>query len=100
MFRTLRLLRHAIPVAATYDHKGLPVFGPLGRSTYRGYYCRSLYRFRNNLRCACRSFCVASTSFCENQSHHGASPCRFSHGRPPAAVYGSSRYFQLLPRIE
>ncbi|UKZ86566.1 uncharacterized protein TrAFT101_002389 [Trichoderma asperellum] len=31
--RLWRLLRHAIPIAATYDHKGLPIFDPLGRST-------------------------------------------------------------------
>lgn len=32
LFRTLRLVRHAIPIAATHDHKGLPIFGPLDRS--------------------------------------------------------------------
>jgi hypothetical protein len=32
LFRTLRLVRHANPIAATHDHKGLPIFGPLGRS--------------------------------------------------------------------
>ncbi|KAH8128802.1 hypothetical protein LI328DRAFT_40308 [Trichoderma asperelloides] len=27
-------------------------------------------------------------------------PCRFSHGRRPAAVVGTSRFFQLPPHIE
>lgn len=108
LFRTLRLLRHAIPIAATHDHKSLPIFDPLGRSiavaiaaAFLSYYlqpeiCVWLVLYGNVI----WEEREQPWSVKGKETKPAAMPCRFSHGRPPATVYGTSRYSQLPPHIE